>query len=162
MKIAASYPDLPAHTQIFTRNYFLSHQKAGRSGRLGDVTWTWFGGMSGMWTILHFLAVSSPIRGMQNLEKGLAGSCLSRLNGSQKAWRLLKAVHTKNGMSTFETYKGQVTSLSMFWVSFGIAWNLRTSVKLELAHIPNIVPNHVQVTSSLHHPIDQTFRFSVW
>ena len=31
-----------------------------------DVTWTWFGGMSGMWTILHFLAVSSTIRGIES------------------------------------------------------------------------------------------------
>ena len=28
----ASYPDLPAYTQIFTRGHFLSHGKAGRSG----------------------------------------------------------------------------------------------------------------------------------
>ena len=33
----ASYPDLPAHTQTFTCNYFLSHQKAERSCRFGDV-----------------------------------------------------------------------------------------------------------------------------
>ena len=35
--VVASYPDLPAHMQTFTRNYFLSHRKAGRSGRFGDV-----------------------------------------------------------------------------------------------------------------------------
>ena len=33
----ASYPELPAYTQTFTRSYFLSHRKAGRSGQFGDV-----------------------------------------------------------------------------------------------------------------------------
>ena len=31
------------------------------------------------------------------------------------------------------------------------------SGKLELTHSPNILPNHIQVTSSLHHRIDKTF-----
>ena len=37
LNIVASYPDLPAHMQVFMRGYFLSHWKAGRSGRFGDV-----------------------------------------------------------------------------------------------------------------------------
>ena len=38
----ASYPDLSAYMQTFTCNYFLPFEKTGRSGRFGDVTWTWF------------------------------------------------------------------------------------------------------------------------
>ena len=68
----ASYPDLSAHTHTFMHDYFLSHRKAGRSGRFGDVMV-----MSRMWTILRFLAVSSTKRGIeskQKLEQGLVGS----------------------------------------------------------------------------------------
>ena len=31
------------------------------------------------------------------------------------------------------------------------------TVKLEIAYIPIILPNHVHLTSSLHHQIDQAF-----
>ena len=34
---------------------------------------------------------------------------------------------------------------------------LETARKCSIVHIPDIPPNHVQVTSALHHQIDQTF-----
>ena len=35
-------PRPSAYTQTFTHDYLFTIRKAGRSGRFGDVTWTWF------------------------------------------------------------------------------------------------------------------------
>ena len=71
-----------SHANIYVWLFFIT-PKSGKVWSIwwcnDDVTWTWFGGMSGMWTILHLLAVSSTMRG---IESRLAGSFswLSHLN----------------------------------------------------------------------------------